>query len=244
MPSFLSEQSLYVMQNQFGLIKVGRSIDPERRRLKLQSRERCQIELVLVRHLQGRREEEFHIDLSEHRLAGEWFDGVEETRAAVASAFSPSTDIDWPFKFDVNAATAWLEEFEDREAARVAPRELLRLYGELRTFTEPSWIVDLRMWAMYWLMEGEERPISHVARNRPSGEVVVTSRIDGALVTMPRFSRDIEAALSLWPASVAPTTWDGDLLECCKAALDARYSAWRAQRGLKPAPPLVPAARR
>ncbi|CAB3803905.1 hypothetical protein LMG28138_05424 [Pararobbsia alpina] len=54
------DQYLYVMQNEHGLIKVGRSIDPARRRLVLQSQCGCNIALVASLHQRGPDEEWVH----------------------------------------------------------------------------------------------------------------------------------------------------------------------------------------
>ena len=73
-----TSQHLYVMQNEFGLIKIGRSIAVESRRQNLQQTDRCQIEIVAVFDFWGSLEETIHLELEEFRLIGEWFAGDEE----------------------------------------------------------------------------------------------------------------------------------------------------------------------
>lgn len=62
----------YIMKNDFGLIKVGNSINPERRREDLKSSSGTGVELICVKkgyHLESLVQEK----LKEHKTHGEWF---------------------------------------------------------------------------------------------------------------------------------------------------------------------------
>jgi hypothetical protein len=61
---------LYVMQNQFGLVKVGRSAKPEFRRKQLEKSDLCSIVLVAVLKNAADREEQCHKALDDFRLIG------------------------------------------------------------------------------------------------------------------------------------------------------------------------------
>ena len=230
MPSYLADQSLYVMQNEFGLIKIGRSINPEQRRCSLESYEKCRITMILVRPGEGHREEEFHIKLADSRIGGEWFEGTEESRIAIARAFAPDM-LNWRHTYAPERADHWLDGFWDRQLDSSVPRAISRLHGRIRRAREPDWVIDDFAWSMYWLMEIGDRPAGSVDRDE-NGEIFVTATVDGELLRMPPFTRELEAAMTLWPPNRAPTRWDGSALECCKAALEARRAWWKSNRAI------------
>lgn len=115
------------MQNEFGLIKIGRSIDVERRRLTLQSTERCRIQTVEIYTGCGDMEEDIHLDMDDHRLAGEWFDGSDESRATLCELIScDNPPIGWPYAYDPSGASAWLDHINVVRHAAAIRRELYR----------------------------------------------------------------------------------------------------------------------
>jgi hypothetical protein len=228
MTSHLNDQSLYVMQNEFGLIKIGRSINPEQRRYSLEMVEKCQIALILVRPGDGHREEEFHIRLADHRVANEWFDGGEEARLAIADALAPDGQLIWPYQFDLERAEDWIDGFWDRQITGAFPKALNKLVGHVRNATKADWVIDSFAWEAYLMMETGIRPFIKTIRDG-SG----STEIDGVEHRMPEFSRDLEAAMTLWPPGATPATWEGSALDCCKAALQARRAWWKATQPSK-----------
>jgi hypothetical protein len=52
-----AEQTLYVMQCEHGPIKLGRSVDPERRRAALEREHKCKVALVALFPATGHEEE-------------------------------------------------------------------------------------------------------------------------------------------------------------------------------------------
>lgn len=231
---YLSEQSLYVMQNQYGLIKIGRSLNPEQRRRALETCEDCRISLVHVRPNEGCREEEFHLRLHQHRLAGEWFDGTEEARGAVQAALAGDTNLSWPFRFDPAGASAWLDGFWARQDQAHVQREIGRSHNRLRDLNRASWVWDAVLWDLHWLMEAGIRPIGSVDRG-PDGEVIQRTWVEGQELIVPRFTADLSAALSLWPSFDRPSDWSGSIIDCCKSAIDARRRHWSKRKGMRAA---------
>ena len=229
MTSHLAQQSLYVMQNEFGLIKIGRSINPEQRRVALEIYEKCRVVLILVRPGEGHREEECHRRVENHRIANEWFDGTDDARVAIAKALSPTGVLIWRYDFDPERADIWLDEFWGRQIDNAVPKAVNKLLGHVRKADKPDWVIDSFAWDMCWLMETGTRPVGLVRRGT-DGETFVTANVDGEELRMPCFTRDLEAAMSLWPQGTAPPLWEGTALECCKAGLEARRAAWKAKR--------------
>ena len=134
-----SSQHLYVMQNEFGCIKIGRSVDPWERRRALQHTEHCTVELVAAFEGGGEDEEAIHIHLHDHRLEGEWFDGSDEARAAVHRIFELDPS-DWKFAHDPDGAAKWLDHLRVVRDAKYIYRALTGAIGQLRAATEPSWV--------------------------------------------------------------------------------------------------------
>lgn len=81
---------LYVMQATDGRIKIGRSQNPDRRLLALQSAAGIKLHLIAV--FEGRGDEELavHAALKEHRGVGEWFSASKASREAVRALLGPS----------------------------------------------------------------------------------------------------------------------------------------------------------
>ena len=94
---------LYVMQAACGLVKIGRSADPESRRIMLVKKLRQSIYLVAVLPGRGADEEALHIKLRRHLVIGEWFYGTDKGKVAVAKTLGLLKP-DWPFKWDAAAS--------------------------------------------------------------------------------------------------------------------------------------------
>jgi hypothetical protein len=56
------------MQNEFGCIKIGRSVDPWQRASALSQSEHCRVELIAAFEGGGEDEEAIHIELDDFRL--------------------------------------------------------------------------------------------------------------------------------------------------------------------------------
>jgi hypothetical protein len=87
---------LYVMQAACGLIKVGRSIDPEARRVALSQFIVEDIALVAVLADTGKEEEAAHLKLKRYRRHIEWFSGTDVARKAVERVLCLEAPV-WPY---------------------------------------------------------------------------------------------------------------------------------------------------
>jgi hypothetical protein len=65
---------LYILQAKTtGFVKIGRSNDPEKRLLQLQTGCATPLKLILVAKERGNHEKELHRQLARYQTVGEWF---------------------------------------------------------------------------------------------------------------------------------------------------------------------------
>lgn len=192
---------LYVMQNEHGLIKIGRSVDPEQRRRQLQLLDQCQIKIVTVLAERGRREPAVHRALRKYHIDGEWFAGDVVSREAMVRVLRVG-DLRWPFSLAEAAAEAWLERLFDLRAVRLAEKEYGQQLRELR-HCGPGWNADSRIWSMLWYSRTGKWPMFDVTHE--GGEVVLDAygTDDDVPIRVPHYSAEIELALTLWPDDAA-----------------------------------------
>lgn len=215
-------QTLYLMQNEHGLIKVGRSIHPQRRLKKLISTERCHIEIVEQFPNCGDLEEHVHIALDEFRVVGEWFHGSADARLTIAAALGID-DIEWPFEFDIAKAERWIEDTVDLHVNRSTVRYVLRFVEMIRWHQNPADQNNqiLRIW--HDLAYGGWPDISY--RETRRGNIIKWREPHtGKLVPIPDFSGDLDIALTVWPEKQRPSEWVGTALECSLAGIKAWVS--------------------
>lgn len=120
-------QALYVMQSEHGFLKIGRSLNPEKRRQTLESTEKCRMALVWVGSNMGHLEEEIHRRLAEYRVEGEWFLGDEASKVEVLNAIRCQDTITWPFEYNQESATTWLEAWADKRYRSSVRRTMHRM---------------------------------------------------------------------------------------------------------------------
>ena len=214
---------LYVMQNEHGLIKIGHSQNPEKRRRALEQTEHCSIALVMVLQAKGPREEAIHRRLERFRIEGEWFEGHADSRLAVEKVVNRGVPLEWPFILQDEAADAWLAELFERRDQRYRRGELQRFLRGERGL-EPGRLTDAKIWQLYWLSETGEYPLVQVSGK--DGETIVLGwRSEAeANVSILRYSLDMDAAMTLWPAIARPAAFEGCAMDCCMAALRLRES--------------------
>lgn len=217
------ETDLYVLQNEFGLIKIGKSVNPEKRRQELQSNEKCTIELVLLLPGKGEREKTIHRKLEEYHIEGEWFCGTEEARAAICKVVNRGITIDWPFKLDAIACERWLEQFFDLREQRLNLKEFGKHLRRLENESHSTWTADGDLWIMFWISETGERPLVDVSEE--NGEVVLDGYLSNSPepIRIPKYTSHIGAAMTLWPVEFRPSAWKGTVWECCIAAMKLRF---------------------
>ena len=219
-----TSQHLYVMQNEFGCIKVGRSVDPWERRRNLCQSEHCKIELVAAFEGGGEDEEAIHIELDEYRLEGEWFDGAGETRAAVERIFrlDPS---EWKFDHDPDGATKWLGHLRGVRKAHAVRRFVATTISALRVPAEPDWDMDVHIfWCLCLIQMGDgasmdDRPFISVKNWRGKTAGTWYNPESKRQEAVPAYTKSIDAALLAWPDDLRPNKWKGSPRECCLAAL-------------------------
>jgi hypothetical protein len=76
---------LYVMQSSAGLIKVGRSVNPQARRSTIEHYCGLPITLLYVKPGAADLEPELHYELRQYRLKGEWFSNTAASRATICT---------------------------------------------------------------------------------------------------------------------------------------------------------------
>jgi len=211
-------QHLYVMQNEFGCIKVGRSVDPLGRRYALRQTERCQIELVIAVQGGGEDEEGIHYRLRKHHLVGEWFAGTDAARDAVVKEFQPLA-IDWKFKHDPDGAAEWLDHLHVVRAAHSTRMGITREIGILTTSEGPHELHDLDLLQIFHLAKTGTDPVINRQRIDGATRYAWRNPDTGGWEPIPAYSANVGVALSGWPDDVRPKTWDGTAIECCIAAL-------------------------
>lgn len=215
-------QDLYILQNEHGCIKIGRSVNVEQRVAQLRKSERCKIEIVDVYRECGDMEEDLHIDLDDFRIIGEWFLGTDEARTAIHEVMGDDDlPFEWPFAFDLAATEKWVDELDRVRDAASVKRELLREIGILRTATEPCWSLDGRIFGVKDYAETGGRCHQRPARTKGTKNYEWFDPEAGTSGIIPSYTSDIASALLVWPEDIRPATWEGSPIECCIAGLAA-----------------------
>lgn len=209
---------LYVTQNEFGLIKIGRSHDVERRCRYLARELGCQIDIVAVVPESGHMEEYFHITLDHHCVGYEWFDGTEEAKAEIVSEMLIADLVEaWPFALDRSKADAWLDSFYDHQATLSIKKSRLREFNYFRTNVfgtmDPKHQIgnrshDLRLWRI--INEDLEDEFVPTFEKLKDGtyDAVLEKRSTGKKVgRIPDYTTVLDDALLVWPDSKRPKVW-------------------------------------
>lgn len=220
-------QALYVMQNEFGLIKIGRSLNPERRRKSLQSGEGCTIAVVAVLEGHGHREEQIHLSLKRHLIEGEWFRGTPSARAAITDALPNLTGCAWPFDYDARGAKAWLDDFFGRRDQRSLERMYYRVLKVHVGGGGPGGSADGMICLLLSLSETGEMVGVPLGREGTATVAHIHHPGSNESRRAPPYSTDLASAMSLWPDDVRPDTWEGTPYECAVAAMMVRYRRLR-----------------
>ena len=209
--------SLYVIQNEHGAIKIGRSGDPEERKTQIAQLFRCKVRLVAVFPDAGNKEEWCHRQLFEHALGSEWFAGHDVARARISELLAST--FEWPYTESPATLEQWLARISDdatdrywRKLERTAIRQLMgAVQGghRLRPYLDSDIAFAMGHTNLMQNNEG------------------LTGSVDGQgpRILLPAYTQSLEAARHLWPAndtsSPEPTTTDP--LEFCLLALCERW---------------------
>lgn len=215
-----ASQHLYVMQNEFGCIKIGRSVDPWQRRINLRQSEHCCVELIAAFEGGGEEEEAIHIELDRFRLEGEWFDGADDARTAIEHIFG-ADKLQWQFAHDPAGAGKWLDHLSVVRNAAYIRRALSKEITRLRQATEPSWVLDGGVFWSRYLGETGNWTMIMVEKRKGRTVNVWHNPATNKQEVLPAYTSSVEEALLAWPDDLRPATWEGTAFECCIAALDA-----------------------
>lgn len=214
-----TSQHLYVMQNEHGCIKIGRSVDPWQRCKSLRHTEHCQVELVAAYEGGGEDEESIHLELSDFWLEGEWFDGADNARAAIEGIFGLGP-LEWKFAHDATGAAKWLDHLRVVRDGAYVRRALSRVIARLRTATQPSWVHDGDVfWCRYLAETGNRLMLLTDIQNGRTVNVWHNPATDKQ-EALPAYTSSVEEALLVWPDDERPASWEGSPIDCCIAALD------------------------
>jgi len=212
---------LYLMQNCHGLIKIGRSTDPERRRKSLESLEKCRIEIVGVQENWGDYEEEIHIEMADFHLVGEWFDGDDFTREIALIHFDFPPDTIWPFDLDQVAADEWLDRQFEWRNERFLQRRLRREIAILREAKNGCATHDRMVWMAVWLWAREKKwELRYDFRKK----TYFVHKSDAESEPLPLYTTEVAAAMTLWTDEPCPISWEGSAKDCCVAVLQAELN--------------------
>jgi hypothetical protein len=214
------DQALYVLQNEFGLIKIGRSRDPERRARALARRERCEIRIVAVLPGCGHLEEATHLALSEFAIAGEWFAGGVATRETVEALLESVTAWDWPFEDRPDGADHWLDQFHDRRGAEAEVRLFRRILKVYLLKELPGPLADAAVHQLSELFRCGQLPAISV--RKVCSAHISLYWVRGRWLTVPPYSTDMALAKSLLPPGYLASIRMETPLEVCVAAMELR----------------------
>ena len=213
-------QMMYVMQNEYGCIKIGRSVDPWQRRLSLRQSEHCTVELMAAFNGGGEHEEAVHIALRSYRLEGEWFDGCDAARAEISAIFAPCI-LEWPFDHDPVGSANWLNHLRVVREANYIKKAIAREIGILRSASEPSWVYDQGIFWCCYLARTGLKPKLMAGKEGSKTVIIWTNPETGSRVVLPSYTQSVELALLAWPDDIRPIAWEGTAFACSIAALTA-----------------------
>ena len=220
---------LYVMQNQFGLVKIGQSYEPQKRCRELQKTDECSIVIVAILEGRGHEEEEIHWSLRQHRITGEWFEGDERALNVIKRQMKLPKATVWPFAFQPTAAAQWVIHVEALRDQNRRVRDFNRVMRRLKHAEEASVYLDAEIWDL--LHPSWEIGVGFMPG--PEGRTLAVLGLDcdddnhwqyDELV--PSYTREVEAALLTWPEQTRPVRWEGTAVECCVAGLTAERKTW------------------
>lgn len=227
---------LYVMQNDRGLIKIGRSTDVNGRRRALEATHGCEISLVAVFENDGHLEEQTHLSLDEYRIIGEWFEGNAKAKAAISAELDLPEDITWPHaEGSAETIEHWLSFIEGRRFLAASDREfsrLIRMMEETKDDrrNDPGRFFDTHIWTILNRFGPSPRG-GLVSDREPSGRIILEIVSEGVRSDeryVPFYTSDLDSAMQIWPEADRPKLSDSGPWDCCIAGLrfqKARYAA-------------------
>ena len=227
---------LYIMQNHLGFIKIGRSTNVQARKKSLERADQCMIAIVAVVPKAGHLEERILVDLNGQRVLGEWIAGDQHSRNLVSASVHlaarslrrKSPLLSWRYELaDDETANAWLDQCEKSRILAGIQKKFDRCIRDMRRAGMPIDIDSYRF--CDGLLCGLISDRMYFVEADEAGEAQYTIYPDDLdqRRSLPRFTRDINAALQLWPDEDRPESWTGSAWDCCIAGLKARRARLR-----------------
>lgn len=232
---------LYVMQNHVGFVKIGRSVRVEARRRSLETTDECTVAIVAVVEDAGDYEETILLNLNEHRLIGEWFEGDKLCRDCVAIEIEALSEalgrdppkLEWPYLLaDDDATNDWIERCEGRRTIASINRQYSRIIRDMdkgepeKPDTSRYW--DVNLWTVLWRFERQMHTLVMSAKSK-TGEEILIGHYEGSNIDeiVPHYTTNVAYALTLFPVNDRPTEWIGSAWNCCVTGIKARRVALR-----------------
>jgi hypothetical protein len=215
------------MQNQLGLIKVGRSSNVERRRNRIERDDLCHARIVTVAKGQGSKEQLLLKQLASTQIIGEWHDGGDQTRLLITQ-FLRLKRLPWQFELAREAQIdSWIDRIELRRSMISREKLMQRFIKKMQNFHDISQENGSRFydWKIGQIIYEYDEDRSYFTMPDENGNVVVFLDADEAGFSLPRYTRTIEGALQTFPAHKKPNYWEGTAWDCCIHGLIARREA-------------------
>jgi hypothetical protein len=182
------------MQAACGLIKVGRSIDPEARRVALSHFIMEDLALVAVLPDRGKDEEAVHLKLKRFRRHIEWFSGTQVAREAVDGVLGLEKPC-WPYPWQPKVAAELLSHLGFQRNRTYVLRRRRNVINSLKGGNIKWWTNSEICGATM----GHPYLIIHMTRVDPT----VVDRRTGEEFAVPDYLADHDAA-----ATAGPPGWD------------------------------------
>lgn len=117
---------LYVLASETGLVKIGRSRAPMKRKWGLESNSGLRLSLVRILRGEGHRERTVLKALVKHRHQGEWFKDSPEFRMAATQALGVDLKFRWAAKIDANQRSGMRDAVRAMCIESLSPVEIER----------------------------------------------------------------------------------------------------------------------
>lgn len=119
-----AQAHLYVLFSESGLVKIGRSGDPRKRRRGLEQNTGLRLYIVRIMKNEGRREKQVLHALRKYRLRGEWFTDSEEFRSAARRVLGVPLEFRWAPKVDPDYQNGMHQIFREMRIKDKSPQEI------------------------------------------------------------------------------------------------------------------------
>lgn len=234
----VGEMCLYIMQNQHGCIKIGRSVDVEQRRHALASLTKRDIAVVCKFPRCGEYEEKLLLAVRKHILFGEWFVGSKGARKEIVresvSILVTNRPLKYhallleeaanlltpPYEWQQQAAEAWMKEFCESQVDKRVRKERARLIARLKAASAGMYVsgyTHLNFDIFFELFERRRRCLD------PDHSASIFYR------DAPCYLSDAALARELWPQEMSDAEVKeqigpkATILDICIAGLGARW---------------------